>query len=498
MKHVKIDRYEIVKALGKGTSGSVFLAQDPKVGRQVAIKILKTEFAKNPKHRDRFEREARAIATLNHPNIVDIYDFGGTPEDHLFLVMEFVPGLNLGQLAQKHSPLSETALVAIGVELSAALSHAHQTSIIHRDLKPENVFLNQGRLVLADFGIAKAITPESPLSNQRGPQTTEIIGTPGFMSPEQLRGEPLDAAADIFAFGALLYFLATGKLPYRAASPYLLLNTMRETRPTPIEELRPEFSKRFSRLIQECLSCEPDQRPDSMATIRKGLTVNLKHLGGGDVRQLLAECEADPALFDTHSHLRTIDYLMDQLKIATRDHNTDYAHVIETRLSTLSLSPHQSEEVKDITAPLPSSREAAPEELFESYRKRRRRRNTIALLGLLVAIASWWATNGPRYFPSDAPTSAPIKAATATLRVDATHPTSVFINGSAGGTTPGFPTVQIPEGKSNFEFIGPNRASLTRQIDVFPKTTLLLKIDWNKKLISVIREPSAAPGSKEP
>jgi len=485
MKHAEIDRYKIIKRLGSGTSGSVYLAEDPKMGRKVAVKVLQADFAKSTKHRARFEREARAIATLNHPNIVDIYDFGGSPDQYLYLVMEFVPGLNLGQLAEKYSPLPEAALVAIGIELSAALSHAHDTSIIHRDLKPENVFLNQGRLVLADFGIAKAITEDSPLSTQAGTQVTEIIGTPGFMAPEQLQGRPLDGRADIFALGALLYYLATGELPYQAESPFQLLNTMRETRPSPVISKRPEFSRRFSTLIESCLSCNPAQRPESMNDIRRAFTKNLKHLGGGDARQLLAECESDPSLFHTHARLRTIEHLIGQLKIAARDHDTSYAQIVKTRLATLSLEPQESAKVKSITALLNHPpEEPPPEQLFETYRKRRTRRNLIALTGLVIALSSWWTVNGPRYFPPASPPPSP-RVSTARLKVTATHPTSIFINGGTAGTTPGFQTTNLKSGVTNFEFIGPRNALLKKEVNVVPGSSLRIRIDWRKKRVSV-------------
>ena len=126
MAFKKIDRYQIKEGLGQGTSGSVFLAADPKMGRDVAIKILQQEFARTPKHRERFEREARAIAALRHPNIVDIYDFGGSPDEYLYLVMEFIPGPHIGKHVRENSPVPESILVALGLELSRALGHAHE------------------------------------------------------------------------------------------------------------------------------------------------------------------------------------------------------------------------------------------------------------------------------------------------------------------------------------------------------------------------------------
>jgi serine/threonine-protein kinase len=315
--------------------GSVYLAWDQRIGREVAVKVLAQQFAKNKKHRTRFEREARAIAALRHPNIVEIYDYGGSPDQYLFLVMELIPGPNVGRLCREHGTFPESVLAAAGTELAGALHHAHQAGIIHRDLKPENVFLDRGRLVLVDFGISKAIAPENPFGAEAAAPRTDIIGTPGFMAPEQLLLQQLEARTDIFSFGALLYYLATKKLPFDAGSPYALLQKLRETRPRPLVEVRPDLSEAMSRLVHQCLEADADWRPEDAEGVRKRLRGILDDLGAGDARDILARFEENPADFRVADRKRTVAHLAGQLEIAVRDEDGATADGIRERISVL-------------------------------------------------------------------------------------------------------------------------------------------------------------------
>ena len=210
--------------------------------------------------------------------------------------MEVIDGPHLGQLAREWGDMPETVLAAIGLELASALAHAHNQGIIHRDLKPENVFLDNGRLVLADFGIAKAIAENSPLGED-AKKITEIIGTPGFMAPEQLQQQTLYPQTDIFACGALLYFLACGKVPYEGSSPYMLIKNMRETRPVPLSDLRPELSEKFTKLIQLCLSFAPNMRPVSMDAVHEQLRDILWDSGANDIANIFVQYAQDPEPF---------------------------------------------------------------------------------------------------------------------------------------------------------------------------------------------------------
>ncbi|MBI3180042.1 MAG: serine/threonine protein kinase, partial [Deltaproteobacteria bacterium] len=309
-----IGRYEIRRGLGRGAMGSVYLAFDAKVGREVAIKVLQRDVAQNEKHRMRFDREARAIGALHHPNIVEIYDYGGSPDHYLYLVMELIHGPDTGRLCREHGPFPESVLAAVGCELAAALSHAHRAGLIHRDIRPENVFLDRGRLVLADFGIAKAIVADNPLGREAASPKTDVVGTPGFMAPEQLLGQPLDGRTDLFALGALLYYLASKRLPYPAESPYELMKEFRETRPLPLSELRPDLSDDASLLVQACLEVSKEHRPARADLVRKKLRQILDDLGAPDVRDVLAKYEASPLEFRIADRERAVAHLVQRLK----------------------------------------------------------------------------------------------------------------------------------------------------------------------------------------
>lgn len=212
----KLGPYEILAPLGSGGMGQVYEARDTKLGRKVAIKVLPGEFANDPERLARFRREARLLAALNHPNIATIYglqEFRGSCS----LVMELVPGQNLAErLAVGVIPLREA--LRTGRQITEALGAAHEKGITHRDIKPANIKVTpEGRVKVLDFGLAKATadsaTDVATLTAMT--QAGTIFGTPAYMSPEQVRGEPVDTRADIWAFGCVLYELLTGRRPFR-------------------------------------------------------------------------------------------------------------------------------------------------------------------------------------------------------------------------------------------------------------------------------------------
>src|SRR6185437_6439885 len=218
----KLASYEITGALGAGGMGEVYRARDARLGRDVAIKILPQHLTEKADARQRFEREARAVSSLNHPHICTLYDIGqhdGTD----FLVMEYLEGETLAKRLEK-GPLATAELLRIGIEIADALEKAHRQGILHRDLKPSNIMLTKGGAKLMDFGLAKAASDSGApvLSNltqslnpagKTTPVTAEgtIVGTFQYMSPEQMEGKEADARSDIFSFGAVLFEMATGK-----------------------------------------------------------------------------------------------------------------------------------------------------------------------------------------------------------------------------------------------------------------------------------------------
>ena len=257
----RLGPYEVVASLGAGGMGEVYRARDTRLDRNVAVKVLPAEFADRAELRVRFEREARTISALNHPNICALYDVGEN-----YLVMELLEGETLADRIAR-GPLPIDQLLRISIEIADALDQAHRKGIIHRDLKPANVMLTKSGTKLLDFGLARGADDDAAVSDKTGatvarPLTQEgmIVGTPQYMAPEQLEGKRLDARTDIFAFGSLLYEMATAKRAFDGASRASIIAAILNTHPQPISELRQLMPPALDRLIRVCLEKDPDDR----------------------------------------------------------------------------------------------------------------------------------------------------------------------------------------------------------------------------------------------
>ena len=262
----RVGPYEIVAPLGAGGMGEVYRGRDTRLGRDVAIKILPAGFAANEELRARFEREARTISSLNHPNICTLFDVG-RQDDSQFLVMELIEGDTLADRLQK-GPLPLDQVIRYGAQIADALSCAHRQGIIHRDLKPGNVMLTKTGAKLLDFGLARAGADASPVqgltavATQERPLTQEgtILGTFQYMAPEQLEGVEADARTDIFAFGALLYEMATGKRAFEGRTRTSLIAAIVSGTPRPVGELVPLTPPALEHVIRRCLAKDPEDR----------------------------------------------------------------------------------------------------------------------------------------------------------------------------------------------------------------------------------------------
>jgi serine/threonine protein kinase/dipeptidyl aminopeptidase/acylaminoacyl peptidase len=271
----KLGPYEIVIPLGAGGMGEVYRAMDTRLGRDVAIKVLPTNVSASEERRQRFEREARAISSLNHPNICALYDVGN--EDGVeFLVLEYVEGETVEKRLQK-GPLPTKLLLRHGIEIADALEKAHGKGIIHRDLKPSNIMLAKSGAKLLDFGLAKwsefSPSEAETLKTLTGsPQNlTEqgtLVGTFRYMAPEQLEGKKIDARTDIFAFGAVLYEMATGVPAFSGNSKASLIAAILATEPSPITKLQPVSPPMLDQLVRGCLAKDPDERWQSAHDIK--------------------------------------------------------------------------------------------------------------------------------------------------------------------------------------------------------------------------------------
>jgi eukaryotic-like serine/threonine-protein kinase len=283
----RLGPYEIGAPLGAGGMGEVYRAKDTRLGRDVAIKILPQHLSSDPELRERFDREARAISSLNHPRICILHDVGH--QDRIdFLVMEYLEGQSLAERLQR-GPLQLKQTLQVGMEVCEALDVAHRAGIVHRDLKPANIMLTRDGVKLMDFGLAKAalgghgvgnstapllsaaktVSGPSPIS----PLTTagQMMGTIQYMSPEQIEGKDADARSDIFALGAVLYEMATGKRPFDGKSQLSVANAILEKDPEPISVIQPLTPPGFERVVITCLEKNPDDRFQSARDVRLAL-----------------------------------------------------------------------------------------------------------------------------------------------------------------------------------------------------------------------------------
>jgi eukaryotic-like serine/threonine-protein kinase len=262
----RLGPYEILSAIGAGGMGEVYKARDTRLDRIIAIKVLPTHLADRAELRERFEREAKTIASLNHPHICTLFDTGHQ-DDVDFLVMEYIEGETLAQRLQR-SALPIQQVLQFAIEIADALDKAHRKGITHRDLKPGNIMLTKSGTKLLDFGLAKLkqeaapATPESQLATMRGAITGEgaILGTLQYMAPEQVEAKEVDARTDIFAFGVVVYEMATGKKAFEGKSQASLMAKILETDPPSMASLTPMTPPALDRVVKRCLAKDPDDR----------------------------------------------------------------------------------------------------------------------------------------------------------------------------------------------------------------------------------------------
>jgi eukaryotic-like serine/threonine-protein kinase len=280
--------YRILESLGSGGMGQVYLAEHTMLSRRVALKVLPPETASHPEKIARFEREAKAVASLSHPGIVTLYSIEEA-DGIRFLTMEHVEGETLSKQIPPRGFAMER-LLSLAIALSDAVSAAHRQGVLHRDLKPENIMLAaDGRLKVLDFGLAK-LRYDSP---EDGDQTTRetqsvtqdgrIVGTVAYMSPEQAQGLPVDNRSDIFTLGILLYEMATGERPFRGNTNLSVLSSILKDSPRPVSELRDDIPKPLARMIQRALEKRPEDRYQSASDLRRDLEDLKRDVDTGEV-----------------------------------------------------------------------------------------------------------------------------------------------------------------------------------------------------------------------
>jgi len=281
----KIARYEVTRELARGGMGVVYLAEQPSLGRRVVLKALRRELGADPREEQRFEREAQAVAAAHHPNLVGVYDcfrFRG----RLFIAQEYVDGSDLGSTLGRIGPFAPRIAALVALEIARGLEELHGRGLVHRDLKPANVLLGRaGEVKIADFGVAL---------DARGPgltRTGTALGTPAYMSPEQIQGARLDFRSDVFSFGVVLYELLAGALPFGepAAEAEPLLQRIEAGRRRPLRRAAPGTPRSLARLVHRCLLAPANRRARTTSELRRRLERGVGAPSPADARREIAD-----------------------------------------------------------------------------------------------------------------------------------------------------------------------------------------------------------------
>ena len=300
-------RYQLENEIGRGGMSVVYRASDPRLQRSVAVKVMHPHLAVREDARRRLLQEATAIARLEHPNVLKVYDYDYLQEGSAYIVSELIEGLTLKEWVQEH-PIRYCEVAALlALPIFDALSHAHEQGIIHRDIKPENIMIRYegGAPVLMDFGIAHLVDAETLTA------TGAVLGSPAHMAPEVVNGDPLSESVDLYSMGTVLYWMMCDALPFVAPNPAALFKRILEGRYDPIHERRPDTLGVLSRLAEECIQCKPELRPTDAGEVRDRLKAILTEVGLHRIQDELTSFAAHPSQYQDELHDRLLNKYID-------------------------------------------------------------------------------------------------------------------------------------------------------------------------------------------
>jgi tRNA A-37 threonylcarbamoyl transferase component Bud32 len=299
-----LDKYELLERVGQGGMAVVYRGLDRSLRRQVAIKVLHRHLSEHQEARDRFEREAHAVAKLHHENILEIFDYSGGGSNDSYIVTEFIEGATLKQFVTDHPPRFAEIGAMVVQQIGRALAHAHAHGILHRDVKPENVMIrSDGVVKLTDFGISQM------LDVQRLTVTGQLLGSPAYMSPEHVEGKPLDFRTDVFAAGIVLYQLTVGKLPFEGRNPHEILKRIGECKFTDPRQANPRVGNELGKIILRAMARDPDDRYPDITEMVSALGRYLDGSGLGDSARELSRYFQAAASYELALQQRLVDHL---------------------------------------------------------------------------------------------------------------------------------------------------------------------------------------------
>ncbi|MFB6265097.1 MAG: serine/threonine-protein kinase [Bradymonadaceae bacterium] len=373
----RLERYELLDEVGQGGMSVVYVGRDTALNREVAVKVLHDHLSGDRENRERFRREAEAIARLDHPHILDVFDYSDEDDDHAYIVMEYISGVTLREFVEEHpGPPPETAAL-IAAQIADALAHAHEHGVIHRDLKPENVMVaDGGSIKLMDFGIAHVTDAETVT------QTGSLLGSPAHMAPEIIDGQSVNARSDIFSLGTVLYWLTTGEFPfYGENAPHVLQQVLECDYEAP-EHVEPRVPSELSDLICRCMSRNPEARFEDVEGLREALVDAVDTLGDVDPQAEIEDYFADPEGYVEQFEDEIVDVLVERGDRAMAEGDVPTAMRIYSR--ALEYDPSNPE---------------VTEALDDLDRTERNREwaawGAVGVALLAVAGIGYWALSGP-------------------------------------------------------------------------------------------------------